>query len=70
MLFLVNDLVDLFQIRNGKFRKIEQWVNPRTSFNEFIGIFTIGTEEKGISLNFWIDHSVPDALFIDDKRIK
>ena len=27
MLFLVNDLLDFFQIKNGKFKKNEQWVN-------------------------------------------
>lgn len=27
MLFLVNDLLDYFQIKNGKFKKNPQWVN-------------------------------------------
>lgn len=33
MCFLVNDMLDYFQIKNGKFIKKPQWVNMNNSFS-------------------------------------
>ena len=48
MIFLVNDLLDFFQIKNGKFKPNEQWVNVSRSFKELIEMFNVGTAEKNI----------------------
>jgi signal transduction histidine kinase len=39
--FLVNDLLDLFRIKNGKFSKNEQKVDIRSHLNELIDIFQL-----------------------------
>lgn len=50
LLFLVNDLLDFFQIKNGKFKKNLKWVNMRESFKELVEMFNVGTSEKGLQL--------------------
>jgi signal transduction histidine kinase len=39
--FLVNDLLDLFRIKNGKFSKYETKVDIRQHLNELIDIFQL-----------------------------
>lgn len=53
MLFLVNDLLDFFQIKNGKFKKNERLLNLRESIRELIDMFKVGAQEKGIQLIFF-----------------
>jgi signal transduction histidine kinase len=48
MLFLVNDLLDFFQIKNGKFRKNFKWVNIGDDFRELMDMFRVGTDEKDL----------------------
>jgi signal transduction histidine kinase len=48
MLFLVNDLLDFFQIKNGKFRKNECNVNAQNSIQSLLDMFNVGASEKGI----------------------
>ena len=52
MLFLVNDLLDFFQIKNGKFRKNFKWVNIGDDFRELMDMFRVGTDEKGLQLYY------------------
>jgi signal transduction histidine kinase len=42
LLFLVNDLLDFFQIKNGKFKRNLKWVNMRESFKDLIDMFNVG----------------------------
>jgi two-component system, sensor histidine kinase len=42
MLFLVNDLLDFFQIKNGKFKMNLEWVNINKSFKELLEMFNVG----------------------------
>ena len=46
--FLVNDLLDLMRIRNGKFTKQETKVDIRQHLNELIDIFQLQATEKGL----------------------
>ena len=41
LLFLVNDLLDLFKMRNGKFVKNEVQVNVKQSIEEVMAIFSL-----------------------------
>ena len=41
MQFLVNDLIDLFRIRNGKFTACEVCVDLKKHLSELIEIFSI-----------------------------
>ena len=42
MCFLVNDLLDFFQIRNGKFRKNMEWVDVDKCVREIVDLFKVG----------------------------
>ncbi|CDW84389.1 pas domain s-box protein [Stylonychia lemnae] len=70
MCFLVNDLLDLFQIKNGKFNKNLAWVDLKSSILELIDIFSIGSNEKGIQVICEFDSNFPQELYLDDQRIK
>lgn len=52
MLFLVSDLLDFFQIKNGKFKKNEKWCDINQSFRDLIDMFNLGASEKGIQLHY------------------
>jgi signal transduction histidine kinase len=50
MQFLVNDLEDLFRIRNGNFTAYENRVNLKHHLSELMEVFFIQALEKGIGL--------------------
>ena len=70
MLFLVNDLLDFFQIKNKKFKKNLKWVDIHTSIRDLIEMFGVGAREKGISLIYEIPNDFPSLLYVDEQRIK
>lgn len=70
LLFLVNDLLDLFRIKNGKFIKNESTTNFKKEISELIDIFQLQAEEKGIRLMLDCHFNVPSELYIDIQRIK
>ncbi|CDW86801.1 -like sensor kinase protein [Stylonychia lemnae] len=69
LLFLVNDLLDFQQIKNGKFRKNEMPCNIKDTINEAIEIIKLAIEEKGLTLNFHIENNIPEELVTDSQRI-
>jgi len=70
MLFLVNDLLDFFQIKNGKFKKNLKWTDMARSIRDLMEMFGVGAKEKGIKIGLHIDHSFPNEIFVDEQRIK
>ena len=70
LLFLVNDMLDIFQIKNGQFHKNEREVNLRESFQQIEEMFKVATEQKGLAFTVNFDPSVPMMLYTDDQRIK
>lgn len=50
LLFLVNDLLDLFRLNNNKFTRNESLCNLREHLTDLLSMFSIQAEEKGISL--------------------
>lgn len=70
MLFLVSDLLDLFQIKNGKFKKNEVWVDLNQSFQSLIDMFRTGANEKKIEIIYECAPDLPSRLFVDEKRLK
>ena len=70
LLYIVNDLLDLFRIKNKKFVKNESEVNIRQEVNDVIELFDIQAAGKGISLTCDVNYSVPTLIHIDMPRIK
>lgn len=59
MLYLVNDLLDFFLIKNGKFKKIEEWIDLKSSLKSFIDMFRVGATEKNILIVYNCDVDFP-----------
>jgi signal transduction histidine kinase len=63
-------MLDIFQIKNGKFHKNELPVNLRDSFSQIEDMFRLATEQKGISFSMNFEDTVPLVVIADDQRIK
>ncbi len=63
-------MLDIFQIKNGKFKKNEQPVNLRESFNQIEDMFRLATEQKGLNFSMTFEENVPTIVIADDQRIK
>eukprot|EP00347_Sterkiella_histriomuscorum_P002515 403367855 len=68
--FLVNDLLDFFQIKNGKFRINNSVVDLMKTFQDLVDMFSVGATEKGIKVHFIPSKSIPKNLIIDEQRTK
>ena len=49
---LVNDLVDFFNIKKGKFEINTDWTDLNAEISRFIETFEFGAEQKGIHVEF------------------
>jgi len=70
LLFLVNDLLDFFQIKNGKFKKNEGWVDLRECLKDLIEMLNGQAQEIGLILIYNCDPTLPSSLYLDQQRIK
>lgn len=52
-MFLVNDLLDFTQIKNGKFRKNEGPTNIKLIVEQTAEIIRLAVEEKGLELRIF-----------------
>lgn len=57
--FLVNDMIDLFRIRSGKFEKNEATVDLKLALGELVEMFEIQALEKGLALTVTYDDTLP-----------
>ncbi|TNV84152.1 hypothetical protein FGO68_gene1404 [Halteria grandinella] len=70
LLFLVNDLLDLYKIKNGQFIKNESKVNFRAQMEELLDMFQIQARQKGLKLVIDCDNNIPNQLTFDVQRVK
>lgn len=70
LLFLVNDLLDFFQIKNGKFNLSFAPVDIKKSVMEILDMFEIPAEAKGLKLLHSFDEKVPNKVNVDEQRIR
>ncbi len=70
LLTLINDILDLSKIESGKMEIQYEAVNPRLIFNEIEQIFRVKMAEKKLEFRVDIDEELPDALFIDETRLR
>jgi signal transduction histidine kinase len=68
--YLVNDLLDLFQIKKGQFKKNEKEAEIIKEVKAVVDIMKIQCEQKGISLEIAVAPSVPQRLIVDIQRVK
>jgi len=67
---LINDILDLSKIEAGRLLLEYRPVSPRDIFNEIASIFRDEIEEKGLELKVEIDPDIPEALLLDEIRLR
>ena len=70
LLDLINDILDLSKIEAGKIELKPRPVNPESIFNDIGKIFSVKMREKGLKFLIDIDKELPEALQIDEVRIR
>ena len=70
LLMLINDILDLSKIQAGKMQIEKHPVNPHELFRDIGNIFTMKIRNKGLELIIEIDPELPDALLLDETRIR
>ncbi|TNV84459.1 hypothetical protein FGO68_gene5675 [Halteria grandinella] len=68
--YLVNDMVDLYQLKNKRFKRSEKTVDINKIVEEIIDIIKIPCQQKGISIDFHMNPTIPSSLILDSKRFK
>eukprot|EP00347_Sterkiella_histriomuscorum_P012729 403367440 len=69
LLYLVNDLLDFTQIKNGKFTKNELKVNIKDTVQIALDIVRLAIQEKGLNLEYKFSDNIPSELITDSQRI-
>ena len=67
---LVNDLLDLFRLKNGNFSVNSTKHNFREAMDEVIQMFAIQASQKGLQLMFDCHSNIPEELSFDFQRVK
>ena len=70
LLRIINDILDLSKIEAGMLEIQYQPVNPYSLFKEIEQMFSWKVREKDIDLLMEIDPSLPEALILDEVRIR
>ncbi len=70
LLMLINDILDLSKIVAGKMEITYEPVYLDVLFKELNSIFLISAKEKGLDFRFDIDQGIPEAILLDEIRIR
>lgn len=70
LLDLINDILDLSKIESGRLEIIYEPINPIDVLNEVKQIFKMKSDAKGLNFVISIDNRIPQALLMDELRIR
>ena len=71
MLSLANDLIAFSQLKNGKFRKILEWINIKSCIQEVVSIQKYKAQLKHISIEIIVEGIEENQLvFTDSYRVQ
>ncbi len=70
LLGLINDILDLSKVEAGKLELEYTAIDPRNVFKEIEQIFSQAIAEKGLKLNIEFDETLPDAVILDEVRLR
>jgi len=70
LLALINDILDLSKIEAGKLNIEYKPSSPQIIFDEIRNIFHLKAVEKGIDFYTVVDEEIPEALIIDETRLR
>ncbi len=70
LLRIINDVLDYTKIEAGKISVEIKPFNLEGVINEIVSLFDINAKQKGLSINFTLDESIPSTLYGDVVRLK
>lgn len=70
LLFLINDILDMSKIESGKMEIVKVEYAPEDLLMDLWNVIFLRAREKGLSIRFSLDETLPRILFGDDVRIK
>jgi PAS domain S-box-containing protein len=70
LLGLINDILDLSKIEAGRLELELEATNVRNMMTEVRNIFAYKAKEKGLDLELEIDGEIPEALIVDEVRLR
>lgn len=70
LLFLINDILDMSKIESGKMEIVKVEYAPENLIMDLWNVIFLRAQEKGLSIRFSLDATLPKTLYGDDVRIK
>jgi signal transduction histidine kinase len=70
LLFLVNDMLDVYMLKNGKLQPIFAKVNFDCLIQEIMQMFQIQARAKGLNFEYELTERVPHSMVMDNRRFK
>ncbi|TLX72790.1 response regulator [Labilibacter sediminis] len=70
LMTLINDILDLSKVEAGKLELFYSYVNTVNFFKEFENVFSFKTAEKGLNFIIKLDPDLPEAIYIDEVRLR
>ncbi len=70
LLFLINDILDMSKIESGKMEIVRVEYAPENLMMDLWNVIFLRAQEKGLSIRFSLDETLPRVLYGDDVRIK
>ena len=70
LLFLINDILDMSKIESGKMEIVLVEYETSDIIIDLWNVIYLRAQEKGLTVDFFLDDTLPQMLFGDDVRIK
>ncbi|MCM1103823.1 MAG: response regulator [Clostridium sp.] len=70
LLFLINDILDMSKIESGKMEIVRVEYDFAGLLMDLWNVIFLRAQEKGLTLSFSLDETMPKTLYGDDVRIK
>ena len=68
-MYLVNDMLDVYMLKNGKFMKIQEEIRVEEMMAKIYEMFCIQMEQKGVGFEIKIYENVPLQFTSDQRRM-
>ena len=70
LLFLINDILDMSKIESGKMEIVPVQYETADMLIDLWNVIYLRAHEKGLTVDFFLDDTLPRVLFGDDVRVK
>ena len=70
LLFLINDILDMSKIESGKMEIVPVEYETADMIIDLWNVIYLRAQEKGLTVDFFLDDTLPRVLFGDDVRVK